>query len=184
MALMLAGMLLFFGIHLVPWSVSLRDAMRGAMGPSRYRGTFALVSAVGLVLLVLGFRSMSREMLYVPPAGLRHLAMALMWVAFVLLPAAHMKGNLKRYTRHPMLWGFSAWATAHLLVRGELRTTLLFGSFLAYSLAAMASANARGATYATTTYPVSRDLMVVAAGTVAFVAFAFLHRYVIGIPVV
>jgi uncharacterized membrane protein len=38
--------------------------------------------------------------------------------------------GILRITRHPVMWGIMLWAGAHLLARGELKSTLFFGSFL------------------------------------------------------
>jgi uncharacterized membrane protein len=40
-------------------------------------------------------------------------------------------------TRHPALWGFALWATAHLFANGELRAILVFASILVLSVAGM-----------------------------------------------
>ena len=184
MTLMLAGMLLFFGTHLVPWSPRLREAARAAVGDSRYRGLFAFGAFVGLVLMVLGYGDMPRLPLYQPPGWGRWLALPMLFLAFVLLPAAHMRSNVKRYTRHPMLWGVILWAGAHLLVRGELRSTLLFGSFVLYSLLAIGSADRRGAQFSTIHYPVAKDLAVLGAGTVAFAAMLLLHPLLFGVAII
>lgn len=184
MSLLIAGLVLFIGIHVLPWFPSLRDAAVARLGRNGYRGLFSLVALTGLVLVVIGWGRAEYVGVYIPPAWGRHLTYPLLLAAFILLPAAHMKGNFKRYTRHPMLWGVVLWGLGHLAVRGDLKSLLLFGGLIAYSLLAMASANARGARKQEARYPIKRDLMVVAAGFVAYVAFVFLHPYLIGVAVV
>jgi uncharacterized membrane protein len=47
--------------------------------------------------------------------------------------------GITRITRHPRLCGFTLWATAHLLVNGQLAATLLFGPLLVTVVNGMAS---------------------------------------------
>jgi uncharacterized membrane protein len=93
-----------------------------------------------------------------------------------------MKGNIKRFTRHPMLWGILIWSAAHLLVNGDLASMLLFGSFGVYSVYAMISQNLRGAQKQTNVMPLKNDLIVFAAGTLVFVLVIFLHGFLFGVP--
>ena len=48
------GWTLFFGIHAGMLVPSWRNALVEALGESRYKGVYALVSLVGLVLLIMG----------------------------------------------------------------------------------------------------------------------------------
>lgn len=184
MTLLVVGMILFIGIHLLPWFPALKKTAVTKLGRNPYRGVFALTAALGLVLVVIGWGQAPREFVYAPPSWGRHLTYLLLLLAFILLPAAHMKGNIKRFTRHPMLWGAVLWSAGHLLVRGDLKSLVLFGGFALYSLLAMASANSRGAKKQEARYPFKRDLIVVAAGVVAYIAFIFLHPYLIGVAVI
>ena len=52
MALLIAGLVLFFGIHLVPTVPALRARLVDASGEERYRLIFALLAALGLALIV------------------------------------------------------------------------------------------------------------------------------------
>ncbi len=91
----------------------------------------------------------------------------LMWLAVTIFPAAYLPTNLKRVMRHPFLWGVTLWAVAHLLTNGDLASLLLFGSFAAYTLFDMWSANRRGAEASKIHYPIWRDGVLVAIGTAA-----------------
>lgn len=119
-----------------------------------------------------------------PLTFLSHLAIVLMLPVFTLLAAAYIPCNMKRFTRHPMLWGVTIWAIGHLLANGDLGSILLFGGFLAYSLYDMWSSNIRGAEKSIKTLPVVYDAGVAVVGTVAYVTFFFLHPYIIGVPII
>ncbi len=182
MSLMITGLVLFFAVHLVPWSPRLRDTAMSGLGENRYKLAFTVVALAGLVLVVIGKGGAAFEPLYQPLPAMRHLTFLMVLAGFVLLPAAHMKTNIKRLTRHPMLWGIVLWGTGHLLANGDRASVVLFGAFVVYSLAAMASANARGAQKSTTVYPVKNDLIVVAAGVVVYLVIMGVHGMLFGYP--
>ena len=53
--------------------------------------------------------------------------------------------GILRVTRHPLMWGFTLWAAAHILARGELKATVFFGSFLVLALLGALSIDRRRA---------------------------------------
>jgi uncharacterized membrane protein len=76
------------------------------------------------------------------------------------------------------------WAFAHLIANQTLADMLLFGSFLAWSIAVFAAARRRdraaGVTYAPGT--ASRTVVAVVVGVVAWIVFAlWLHGWLIGV---
>jgi uncharacterized membrane protein len=182
MTLMILGLVLLFGIHLVPWSTSLRATVVTRIGLNPYKMVFVLVAIVGLVVMIIGKGRAPFVPVWQPDPSMRHIAYLLVLIGFILLPAAHMKSNIKRFTRHPMLWGIVAWGVGHLLVNGDKASMILFGSFVVYSLAAMVSANARGAEKSTVRHGLGKDLIVVAAGVVVYLVFMFSHGYLFGYP--
>ena len=141
MGVMIAGLALFLGIHLVPAAPRLRAHLLMRFGERRYRALFALVAAAGLALIVAGWiMRPERVQLFAPSAAARAAAPALVTIAFVLFAAANMKTHIRRTVRHPMLIGLLLWSGVHLLANGDLAGTILFGSFFVYSLVAIASA--------------------------------------------
>src|SRR5690606_33532335 len=127
--LMAAGLLGFFAVHTVPWSPALREALVARMGPNPYKIAFSLIALAGIVLIVMGKGRAPFVPLWQPDPGLYHVTRLLVLAGFILLPAAHMKTNIKRFTRHPMLWGVVLWGAGHLLANGDLASVILFGSF-------------------------------------------------------
>lgn len=146
MLIMIAGLVLFIGIHLVPVAQPLRARLVVSLGDGAYRGLFALIAAVGLVLIIAGYHLRpDRVQLFSPSLAARAAAPVLVTIAFVLFAAANMKTHIRAWLRHPMLLGLMLWSGVHLLANGDLAGTILFGSFFAYSLIALVSAIARGA---------------------------------------
>ncbi len=146
MTLLVAGLVLFLGIHLVPVFPALRLRLVLRFGDHRYRGFFSLVSALGLVLIVAGWWMRPPPVqLFAPVAGARAAAPLLVSLAFVLLAAANMRTHIRARLRHPMLIGVVLWSTVHLLANGDMASTVLFGSFLTWALIDLASVVRRGA---------------------------------------
>ena len=146
MTLLVLGLVLFIGIHLVPMVPALRARLAASLGEGPYKGLFALVSAAGLVLIVVGWPATpGRVELFAPLPAMRAAAPVIVAIAFVLFAAANMKTHIRVWLRHPMLIGLFLWAGVHLLANGDLAGTVLFGSFAVYSVVAIASAESRGA---------------------------------------
>ena len=171
MALLIGGLALFILAHLVPTLPPLRAGLVGRLGPGPYKGLFSLVSAAGLVLIVLGYGHMQglgrgNPELWTPPVWIKHVVFLLMIPAMILLVAAYVPSRIRSAVGHPMLTALMIWAFAHLLANGDLASVLLFGSLLAYavydrlSVVSRASpgplGNAKGG--------VLNDLLVVVAG--------------------
>jgi uncharacterized membrane protein len=188
MTYLIVGLLLFLGTHSVRiFADDWRTARIAAFGEQRWKGLYSLLSLVGFVLVVWGYRQARLDpiVLYSPPLWTRHLAAVLTIPAFVLIVAAYVKGNrIKARVGHPMVAGVKLWAFAHLIANGMLVDVVLFGSFLAWSIASFVAARRRdriaGTVYAVG--PVSRDVTAIAIGVVAWAAFAFwLHGALIGV---
>lgn len=180
MQILIVGLVLFLGIHLVPVVPAVRARLFEALGEKKYKGLFSLVSALGLVLIVVGYgRAPSAPRLFDPFPAAIMAAPAVMLLSFVLLAAANMRTHIRRTIRHPMLIGVGLWATVHLLANGEARASLLFGAFLVYVVVDLLSAVQRHAVKSFV--PVARqDAMAVGAGIVlALIVMAF-HRQLFG----
>ena len=181
--LLVIGLLTFFGVHLVPTAPSLHDRLVARLGENGWKGLMSLIALAGFVMIVLGWQRAPFLPVYTPPEWGHWLPRVLMLPALILLAAAYIPSNVKRYTRHPMLWATVIWAVAHLCANGDRRSLLLFGSFLAWSLFDMWSANRRGARLRDTPVSPVYELAVVVAGTVAYLLFARFHGALFGVPV-
>jgi len=178
------GLVLFLGIHLLPVAPSLRTAVAGRLGDKPYRGAFSLVSLVGLVLIVVGYRAAGPgEQLFAPVPAAIAIAPVAVTLAFILFAAANMRTHLRRALGHPMLYGTLIWSGVHLAANGDARSTLLFGAFFAWALVDLVSSIQRHAVKAFE--PVARqDVIAIIAGlAVALVVMAF-HRPLFGVAVV
>ena len=188
MLLLILGLLIFLGTHsLRIFADGWRTRQRERIGAMRWKGLLSLVSLAGFVMVCWGFGLARANTFAVwsPPVWTRHLAALLVLFAFILLAASSVPGTrIKAAIGHPMTAAVKVWALAHLLANGTLADIVLFGSFLAWSIATFASARRRDRA-AGTVYPamgISRDLAAVAVGVVSWVIFArFLHLWLIGV---
>lgn len=187
---LIAGLVIFHGVHLVPTMTGLRERLRGNLGSGAYQGLFGLVSAIGLYLIVTGYAATrtlgsANPQLFVPPTWTRHIVMLLMLIAFILLVAAYVPSRIRNAVKHPMLAAVKTWAFAHLLVRGDLASVLLFGSFLAYGVYDRISVKKRaamGPLGAATGKPIN-DVFVLAGGLALYGLFVvWAHGALIGVP--
>jgi uncharacterized membrane protein len=143
-ALLIVGLILFIGMHVLPSSARLRAALATRLGESGYRILFSLVSVAGLILIAIGYGQAPREQIFEPSQTARTFLPAAMAVAFVLVAVANVPGRIRRLLRHPMLAGVLIWSVLHLLANGDLASNLLFGAFALWSVFAILSAEYRG----------------------------------------
>jgi uncharacterized membrane protein len=181
--LLIIGLVIFFGIHLVPAAPALHDSLVRRMGKNGWKLVMSLVAIAGFVMIVRGWQRAPFVSVYLPPEWGHWLPRILMLPALVLLAAAYIPSNVKRFTRHPMLWATVVWAVAHLFANGDRRSLLLFGSFAVWALFDMWSANRRGAALKEKTVRLGYEAAVVVTGVVAYALFARFHGALFGVPV-
>ncbi len=188
MLIFLAGLILFFGAHLVPTFPAVRANLRLKLGEMGYKLLFGLVSLVGIVLVVKGFgvaRTADWNMvLWTPPVWTKHIAFALMLPAFILLVATYVPSQIHTRAKHPMLAAVKIWALAHLIANGDLAGVILFGSFLAYGVYDRISVKKRGALgpLGAKRGGVRNDVIVVVAGVLLYgLMLKYGHAWLIGV---
>jgi uncharacterized membrane protein len=186
---MILGLVLFLGVHTLTTQREMRAQVIAASGEGGYKIGYTLVSLLGFVLIVWGFahyRAAGMWEIWTPPTALKHLAVALMLPAVILVVASYIRGRIYTRLKHPMLTGIKLWAAAHLLANGDLGSIILFGSFLGWAVFDRISLKHRADSGAPP-IPVggpSNDLIAVAVGIVAYLALGFaFHPVVIGVPV-
>lgn len=189
MVFLVVGLVLFLGIHSVPMSRALHARLEGSLSATGYKALFTAASIIGLVLIVIGYGEMQGQgrlnpEIYTPPVWMRHITVLLMWPALILLVAAYVPSRIRTLAKHPMLASVKLWAFSHLLANGDLASLLLFGSFLAWSVADRISVKRRAALG-----PLGKrkggqrgDLIAVGIGTAVY-AFLLLggHRWLFGV---
>ena len=190
LAVMILGLVLFLGVHTLPAQRELRTRAIAVMGEGSYKLVYALISVLGIALIAWGFahyRATGWVDIWNPPKALKHITLALMLPAVILVAAAFLRGHIYTTLKHPMLAGVKLWAAAHLLANGDLGSIVLFGSFLGWAVFDRISLKRR-TDAGGPPIPVGgwgNDLIAVAVGIVVYLALAFaFHPVVIGVPVV
>jgi uncharacterized membrane protein len=188
--IMIAGLALFIGAHVL---TTLRDARAAAiarLGEGGYKIVYSLVSLAGIALAAWGFglyRATGWINVWHPPVALRHLALALMLPAVILVVASYIRGRIYTTLKHPMLAGVKLWAVLHLLSNGDLGSIILFGSILAWAVYDRISLKRR-ADPGAPPIPVDglrNDVIAVVIGAIVYAALTYVfHPLVIGVPVI
>ncbi len=193
MALLVLGIVIFLGTHLVRVvAPGLRASVIERNGKNAWMGIYTVISLIGLGLLIYGFGEARAVtgMLYNPPVFLKHIALLLMLIAFVCLAAGFLPaGRIAVAVKHPQILSIKIWALAHLLANGETSSVLLFASFLAWAVIMRISLKRRqraGELVLPVFRSSSNDLLAVVIGTVAYLLFIWkLHEWLIGVaPIV
>lgn len=196
MAMLVAGLALFFGVHLLPALVGLKTKIKSALGGIGYQLFFAVGSLAGLVLISMGYDDARYVMptgLPSPPTWTKHLVLLLMLPAMISIVAAYIPSRIRDGLQHPMLVAIKIWATAHLIANyDDWAAILLFGSFLAWAVFDRISVKRRARTGENVRGPIGAtkaglvgDVAVVAVGLAAYVGVAFwFHPQVLGYAVV
>ena len=193
MTLLLLGIVIFLGMHLVRVvAPGLRASVIERQGKGAWMGSYAVISLVGLLLIIYGFGEARAVtgMLYNPPVFLKHIALLLMLLAFICLAAGFLPaGRIAVALKHPQILSIKIWALAHLLANGETSSVLLFGSFLAWAVILRISLKRReraGEKVLPVFRSTSNDLLAVVIGVVAYGLFVWkLHAWLIGVaPIV
>jgi len=188
LAILILGLAVFIGAHVFVTRREARAAVIARIGELPYRGLFSLVSLLGIVLVVWGFghyRAAGYIQVWEPPVWMRHVTVALVWPAVVLVTAAYIRGNIQRKLKHPMLAGIKLWAFAHLLSNGDLGSIILFGSILAWAVYDRISLKHRtdAGGPPIPAGGMRNDVIAVVVGTVLYLALGFLfHPLFIGVP--
>jgi uncharacterized membrane protein len=188
LAIMILGLAVFIGMHVVTTQRDTRAALIVRLGEGPYKGLYALASIVGLVLIGWGFgmyRATGWVDIWYPPAWTRHVTVLLVLIASICVVAAYSSGRIKVTLKHPMLVGVKLWAFAHLISNGDLGSIILFGSILGWAVFDRISLKRRtdpGAPPIPVGGPM-KDVVAVVGGTVLFLVLGFLfHPYVVGVP--
>jgi uncharacterized membrane protein len=190
MLLLVAGLIIFFAVHLLPTVPDLRAGLRDRFGATPYQIAFSALSLLGFALIVIGYHKLQllagkNPQLWVPPAWTKHIAFALMLPAMIFLVAAYVPSRIRTALKHPMLLAIKIWALAHLIANGTLGALVLFLSFLAFAVYDRISVKKRAAAgqhgagagpLGVATGGIGGDITVLVAGT-ALYAFMLLYGH-------
>ena len=175
-----SGIIIFFGIHLVPLIGKLKVFLKDKLGEGPYMGLFSVVSLTGILLIIFGYES-NPNFLYSINGKAYIYAKYIMFFSLTLFIAANMPTYIKKYTKHPMSLGIAIWTVLHLMVSPDTTSVILFGSFLAYSSVSVIVAELRDSKSKEVIPKIHYDIFSIVLGIVlTFLAFNF-HEYLSGV---
>jgi uncharacterized membrane protein len=189
MTLLVLGIVLFLGVHLLRVvAPGFRQAMIARMGKGAWAGLFSVASILTLILLIYGF-AQARQVtmpIYTPPIWMAHIAITLMLVAMICLAASLLPaGRIATKVKHPMVLSVKIWALAHLLANGDSASVLLFGAFLAWGVILRISLKRRERAGEPVLRPfvsARNDIYAIVIGVIAWVLIIWrLHEWIIGV---
>ena len=189
MTLLIIGIVLFLGVHLVRVvAPDFRRSMIANLGEKGWRAGYSIASIATLVLLIYGFGQARQVtgMLYYPPVWMAHITIALMLIAMICLVASLLPaGHIATKTKHPMVLSVKIWALAHLLANGETSSVLLFAAFLAWGVIVRISLKRRerrGEITLRSFVSAKYDLYAVIIGVVVWALIIWrVHEWLIGV---
>ncbi len=183
MTWLIAGLIIFFAIHVLPMFQQTREMAIERFGVLPYKGLFALLALLGFALIVWGKSQAVYVEVWTPPHYFSIVTKIVMLPAMVLLAAAYIPSNFKRRVRHPMLMAVKLWALGHLFINGDVASMLLFTSFLAYAVLAMVSANRRAPAPELPEKPLYLDVAVLLVGALIYAAVGMYHYQLFGVAI-
>lgn len=180
MSILVTGLIIFFSIHVFS-STRYRPVLVGRMGEKRYKGSYALLALLGLVLIIYGKSQAPFVAVWYPPLWTRYIVFSIMPIALLCLAMPDLPNNLRRFIPHPMMTGILLWASAHLTANGDLASMLIFGCFLLYAVYTLMPGNMYKPAKETPRVPWYRDVILIAIVVVATALVIRFHRYVSGV---
>lgn len=175
------GMLVFFGVHLVPSFASVRERLITRLGAKGYKGLYSLTALAGLVLIILGYADLDYDELWLVPSWASQVAFVVMPVVMILQVAAEVKGHIRKTIKHPMIIGVLMWALVHLLNNGDRASLYLFGSFALFAVFSIISSTRRGKLPDYNQPNAKHDLFAVVLGLIVFVLILWAHEFLFGV---
>ncbi len=177
MALLVLGLLLWSLPHLAK---RIFPGFSRALGAAERPAVTAAI-VVGVVLMVIGYRSWFGTVYWGRTPALAGINNLLMLVAVYLFAAAGMKTWVARHYRHPMLTGMLIWSLAHLLVNGDTPSFVLFGGLGLWALVEIVLTNRTKWAPPAATGGARKEAMAVLGTVIVYGAIAGLH-YAAGYP--
>ena len=99
MMLLIVGLIIFFGVHILPTVPNVRDDLRSRLGDNVYKMVFSVLSLIGFAVIILGYHKMQlhpgkNRVLWDFPEWTRHIALTLMLPAMILVVAANVPSRI------------------------------------------------------------------------------------------
>jgi uncharacterized membrane protein len=180
MTMLMIGMALFFGTHLIPNIAGVRAGLVSSLGEKPYMLVYTALSLIGITLMFMGRLRADFELLWIAPGWLQIVTMMFMFVSLCCLLAMFMPTNLKKWVRHPMLTFMLLFGVGHILSNGDIAALLFFGSLAVFSLFKIISLSKRKPAVAYVAVSLGKDLIILTATFVVYIGVIYIHPYLAG----
>lgn len=186
MAMLILGLLLWSLTHLLPALLpDTRARLFEKLGENPYKGVYSLSVLAGLVLMIIGWRSITPNGVYAPPLTPNLMISALVMLALILFAASAIPGNIRRYVRHPQMAAVILWGVAHLLTNGSNRAVVLFGGLTLWAVLEIILCNKRDGRWEKPAVTATKnDVIAVIVGVVIFSVIVYFHRSLFGVAAI
>ena len=193
MIVLIIGLVVFFGMHLVPVT-GVKSSLIERMGEKKYQSIFSIISLVGFIIIIYGFSLIDtcnpmmadcetdNFYLWDSFEYSKEISFLLMPISIIFIVASQMKSNIKKVVHHPMLIGVLIWSFVHLLSTGDLRSIILFASFGAFSIIDIIFT--RKTAEQGISFSILNDVVVIVVGLVLYSIILYFHEYVSGLQIV
>ena len=185
MTILILGILLFAGVHFIPsLAPGVKRAWLAKMGEGGYKGIFSLLLLGSFALMIVGWRSTTPTVVYMPPAALHVPALLLVALGFLIMGTSNRKSRVRSFIRHPQLTGVAMWGVAHLLLNGENRSIVLFGALTLWAVAEIFAINRREGVWIKEEPPGwGTEFVTLIVGLVVIGVVVAIHPWISGMPV-
>lgn len=182
MKIILAGLLLWSCIHLLPGvAAAMRRGIIEKVGLGPYKLVYSLLLLLSIGLMIAGWRASQPEQLFIASWLPLHAAYALIYLGVLLMVVSNFNSRIKRLIRHPQLTGFAIFSITHVLVNGDSRATLLFGGLAIWAVVEILVINRRDGEWHKPQPPaISQELKPLLASIAVFAALFLAHPYLSG----
>ena len=183
MSLLIAGVVLWSFVHLVPAALpGVRANLTTKFGEMPYKGLFALDIIIALALIVFGWKSALPTALYAPPLYGSPIPSVFLFLSILLLVASSLPNNLKRFVRHPQMASVILWSAGHMLTNGDSRSVVLFGGFAIWAILEIVFINRRdGQWQKPKSTPLLSDAIAGVVAVAVFAALVYFHAALFGV---
>ncbi|MCP3675516.1 MAG: NnrU protein [Gammaproteobacteria bacterium] len=183
MEILVLGLILWIFVHLVPaMTPKLKKILVLRMGANNFKLLFTILIVSSVSLIVYGWRNSETSILYILPDFVYPISTAILLLSYLLFASAIFPNRFLSFIRHPQLMFIIAWAVAHLLVNGDIRSITLFSGMGAWAIMEIAFINKRDGVRVKKAAPtLTITIKSFVLGLVLFFATVFGHQFLSGV---
>ncbi len=181
MAFLVAALVLFGIIHIVPALPAAKVSLKAQLGKA-YGPVYGIASLVALGLIIYAFRGADRPELYGPPSWGRHANFGFSLLAFICIGIFIFRGSWRNALKYPMTIAVALWGVGHLLANGDGATVTLVSGLMIAALVHFVLLRSN-VPYVPTDERGGHNMMSVLGGIALYGVMTQLHGVIIGMPV-